>query len=84
MSLVLPDVSVVFYYSLILTRFFLIIGLFFGNFFVSQDVVPKSSVSLSHMEATIKAIRTRILARLALQQQLRSLGRNRGLSAFIS
>ena len=34
MSLVLPDFSVVFYYSLILTRFFLIIVLFFGNFFV--------------------------------------------------
>jgi len=38
-----------------------------------NEVVPKSSVSLSHMEATIKAIRTRILARLALQQQLTSL-----------
>lgn len=39
----------------------------------SHEVVPKSSVSLSHMEATIKAIRARILARLALQQQLTSL-----------
>lgn len=38
-----------------------------------HEVVPKSSVSLSHMEATIKAIRARILARLALQQQLTSL-----------
>ncbi|XP_074635104.1 THO complex subunit 5 homolog [Acropora palmata] len=35
-----------------------------------HEVVAKSSVSLSYMEATIKAIRTRILARLALQQQL--------------
>ena len=40
-----------------------------------QEVLPKSSVSLSHMEATIKAIRARILARLALQQQLTSLGK---------
>lgn len=38
--------------------------------------MAKSSVSLSYMEATIKAIRTRILARLALQQQLTSLGKN--------
>ncbi|KAJ7387461.1 THO complex subunit 5 [Desmophyllum pertusum] len=38
-----------------------------------HEVVPKSSVSLSHMEATIKAVRARILARLALQQQLTSL-----------
>lgn len=35
-----------------------------------HEIVPKSSVSLSHMEATIKAIRTRILSRLALQHQL--------------
>ncbi|XP_078361839.1 THO complex subunit 5-like isoform X2 [Oculina patagonica] len=35
-----------------------------------HEVVPKSSVKLSHMEATIKAVRARILARLALQQQL--------------
>lgn len=38
-----------------------------------HEVVAKSSVSLSYMEATIKAIRTRILARLALQQQLTAL-----------
>lgn len=45
------------------------------NFLAKElhEVLPKSSVSLSHMEATIKAIRARILARLALQQQLTSL-----------
>lgn len=40
-----------------------------------HEVIPKSSVSLSHMEATIKAVKARILARLALQQQLTSLGK---------
>lgn len=45
------------------------------NFLAKElhEVLPKSSVSLSHTETTIKAIRARILARLALQQQLTSL-----------
>ncbi|EDO39880.1 predicted protein [Nematostella vectensis] len=36
-------------------------------------VVAESDVSRSHMEVTIKAIRARVLARLALQRQLSSL-----------